>query len=129
MIKSRDQSIFDEVGKRCHALGYNVYDYKPMDNVPYPFVEMERSQTLHDANKTNVLGSVVLIISVWGLQKERKRVSEMASSIYDACRRITETEGYKWRLDYSASNVTLDDDTSTNTPLKRVHMTLHFRLI
>ena len=72
-MKTREQSILDEMFKRSNALGYQTYDYKPASDTSYPFVEFEDTQTLHSINKSHVLGNVVIVISVWGLHKSENR--------------------------------------------------------
>ena len=124
MMKSRDQALFDSV-YAIIAPRYKIYDYKPMTQVDYPFVELESTQTLHDTTKSHIRGSVVLILSVWGLQRNRKQVSEIAEWIMENTKQFT-AQGYSWYLDFSSSDVNIMDDTTTNTPLKRARLMLKY---
>lgn len=127
MIKTRDQYIFDEMFKKVTSLGYKAYDFKPLNDIGYPFVEFEGTDIDHDINKTNVLGNVTLVISVWGLQKKRKEVSDMAANIFNVAMEVKETEGYSWALNIQTSGIRILDDVSTNTPLKRARLSLEFK--
>lgn len=128
-MKSREQAIFDSVYKRCLFLGYKTYDYKPDDDVPYPFVEFEDTTSLLAPNKTDVKGTVELVISVWSTRKKRKQVSDMCSSILAQAMTISEEDGYHVALNISQSTISLMDDDTTVEPLKRGRIRLVFTIL
>lgn len=68
-------------------------------------------------------------LSVWGLAKKRKQISDMASAIFAEALSISKTEGYHWSLNIQASDIRLVDDLSTNTPLKRAMIALEFKIL
>lgn len=128
-MKSREQAIFDSVYKRCLFLGYKTYDYKPYDDAPYPFVEFEDTTSLLVPNKTDVKGTVELVISVWGTRKKRKQVSDMCSSILAQAMTISEADDYHVALNISQSTISLIDDDTTIEPLKRGRIRLVFTML
>lgn len=128
MSKTRENALFDELMIRLKALGYTVYDYKQLDDVPYPFFEMEDTQTIFQPNKTDIKGAVNITLSAWGTYKQRRQVSDMASIAFDEALAINNTEGYYWALNTQASTIQVLDDTTTNTPLKRALISLEFKL-
>lgn len=129
IVKSTDQAIFDEVIKRSQFLGYKTYDYKPLDDVPYPFVELEGTQFVPSTTKTSIKGSIIVDLSVWVKSTQRKIGSEMAQKLYNECLLINKANGYQFSLNASNSDIRTLDDTSTNTPLKRFMLSLEFRIL
>lgn len=128
MMKTKDQSIFDEMFKRSLGLKFDTYDYKPSDKTNYPFVEFENTEMNFVPNKTDIKGTVFLRINVWGLQRKRKQVSDMASQLFNEALKVKQSDSYFWALSTSRSQIRMLDDTSTNTPLKRAVIELEFRL-
>lgn len=128
MIKTREQSIYDEIFKISKSLGFKTFDYLPPEDTQYPFIQFEDTQTVHIANKTDIKGFVTLNISIWGNRKQRKLISDMASQIYDKALQLKYTDGYFWGLNITASNIQLLDDTSTVEPLKRARLSLEFNM-
>ena len=128
-MKSREQAIFDSVFKRCLSLGYKTYDYKPDDDAPYPFVELEDTTSILVPNKTDVKGTVELVLSVWSTRKKRKQVSDMCSSILAESMKISEADGYHIALNISQSTVSLFDDNTAIEPLKRGRVRLVFTIL
>ena len=128
-MKSREQAIFDSVFKRCLSLGYKTYDYKPDDDAPYPFVEFEDTTSILVPNKTDVKGTVELVLSVWSTRKKRKQVSDMCSSILVESMKIVESDGYYVALNISQSTISIFDDNTTIEPLKRGRVRLVFTIL
>lgn len=128
-MKSREQAIFDSVFKRCLSLGYKTYDYKPDDDAPYPFVELEDTTSILVPNKTDVKGTVELVLSVWSTRKKRKQVSDMCSSILAESMKIVEADGYHVALNISQSTISIFDDNTAIEPLKRGRVRLVFTIL
>lgn len=128
-MKSREQAVFDSVFKRCLLLGYKTYDYKPDDDAPYPFVELEDTTSILVPNKTDVKGTVELVLSVWSTRKKRKQVSDMCSSILAESMKIVEADGYYLALNISQSTISIFDDNTAIEPLKRGRVRLVFTIL
>lgn len=118
-VKEPTQQIFDAIYKASDGLGYRTYDFKPMNEVGYPFVELGNAQIVPLPTKTTILGRVVIQVNIWGLGTRRREVSDMTNRLYTAIRKIKHTDSLLWSVDVEASNIEIRQDTTTNTPLYR----------
>lgn len=129
MKKSIEQSIFDMIYIQSESLGYSTYDYKPSNEVAYPFVELETSQRIFKPNFTNTLGDIYLNVSIWERAEKRRNLSEMTTNLYERLKAIRTSDGYFYTLNENESSVLMMSDNSTNIDLRRSKMNLCFKIL
>lgn len=80
-MKSLDQAIFDQIIIIGTDLGYDTYPSLPMDEVPYPFINMVSNQELPQVNKSNVKSKFAVRLTIWGNFYQRKDISAMSANL------------------------------------------------
>lgn len=116
MVKiSPQQAIFLAVATTCESLGYDTYDYLPMEEVAYPFVFVGEDSSTDLPNKTAIHGSYRLTLHVYNRYRKRGTTTEMIMNIKGALRELKQVQGF------FVSVVNVNDqmliDNTTNTPL------------
>lgn len=76
-----DQYIFDKAYTLMQQLGIDIYTYKQMNDVGYPFIEMSNTDTDRLPTKTGSIQMISLSIDIWGLASDRSRFSSIKTSI------------------------------------------------
>lgn len=112
-----DQELFDAVFKICEDLGYDTYDYLPSEGTDYPFVYLGESQELPKETKTVIFGKIQQMIHIYGLQTERKQVSDMKGAILEQVRNLRKTKNFNWKISNNQTQPQMIPDKSTNTAL------------
>lgn len=108
-------SIFITVKNKIASLNYSVYDYLPLENVPYPFVFIGEDSSTDMPNKTAIHGSYNLTIHIYNDQKKRGTTSTMMMNIKQALRELKHTQGFY--ISVNSINDQIIQDTTTNIPL------------
>lgn len=117
MMKQPDQQFYDACFQICLNSGYDTYPYKPLDDVPYPFVEVSEAILIPRATKTAILGNVSLTLHIWGEGAKRKQISDAANSLLMEIKEIKSTNSLRWLVLLDQCNIQLIQDTSTGTIL------------
>ena len=123
----REQAVFDALFIECKKI-CKTYDFKPMTDVPYPFIEFEDTEVFFVPNKTDIRGSVTVNLSVWGLRKKRKVLTDIVNNIFEAALNLRKAGKYSIRLNTKRTTIKFIDDDSTVDPLKRAVLSLEFDL-
>lgn len=125
---SPDQAVYDLIFQTIDDLTFKAYPFIPPEGTTYPFVRMGETQLFPQATKSNLVGTVIITLDVWGDRTNRKLVSDMATAIMVAVGSKTVTkEGYQVMLDHNESTIELMTDSSTTEDLWRARMTLYIK--
>lgn len=76
-----DQYIFDKAYTLLKKLGFDIYIYKQMNDVGYPFIEMINTNTDRLPTKSGSIQTISLSIDIWGLASERRRFSSIKTIV------------------------------------------------
>lgn len=128
---SPDQELFDGLYAFSEDMGFDTYDYLPMEseNVSYPFVEIGNVQQINLPTKSSMGARFSITSDVWGSAEMRFKVSQMIDQFSKLANRTIVTEHYRFVGRPNQTNKEILNDTSVeNTVLKHGVLTLVFDL-
>lgn len=127
-MKAIDQQLFDALYLLADGEGFDVYDYLPLDDVPYPFVVIGEIQVLPRQVKHKTLGRLVAMVDIWAHRDNRSEIAEISERLMEIFSSWIILESRRVKLHISASNKRVLSDTTTDLPLWHGILELEFRI-
>ncbi|MGT2683378.1 hypothetical protein [Streptococcus porci] len=128
-MKTTDQSIFDEIIKQGNKLGFTMHESLPMEDVPYPFVNMLDIQYIPQPNKSQRKGKYAVALTVWGESHQRRLVAEMTAKLWQSCLKLSIGDFKTVLLSQSSSYRIYEERQSEVSTLWRSDMSLEFLIL
>lgn len=124
-----EQELFDELYEICQQACSRTFDYLPMNEVEYPFIQLGNTQQV-DIGYKNTRGAILTqTINVWGTLKMRFRVTSMMEEINQMASGTLYTDHFRFVSRASRTDKQIMNDTSVpDTVLVHGIMTLVFNL-
>lgn len=117
MIAQPDMELFNEVFKICKRLGYDVFPYRPSNEVNYPFVYIGQTIEVPRATKSTVIGEIEITVHIYGNEDSRAIVAQMKGEILQAIRHLKTTDNYCWSITNNTTQpVTMLEQNANQAP-------------
>lgn len=127
-MKSLDQAIHDKLW--LVSAGFvgnnNVFEYRPMTETAYPFIDFQDFQTNLDGTKNGLTATASVTINVWDTEDNRKKVSDICNELIRQLLTMREFYGYPVALKFSGTNFTITKDTTVKPYIWRGLINLEF---
>ena len=129
-MKTAEQAIHDIFWKVLSPLvDNNIHENRPMEDVGYPFVDFEDTQTSFKGTKSGALPKVLLNFNVWDTEDNRKNVSDICNATFSMAQSLRDAYGFKVSLRVQESEIQITQDRTVRPSLWRGRITLVFDIL
>ena len=127
-MKSLDQAIHDKLWSVSAGFvgNNNVFEYRPMTETAYPFIDFQDFQTNFGSTKNGLTATASVTINVWDTEDNRKNVSDICNDFVRQLVTIRDFFGYPVSLKISDTNFTITKDTTVKPYVWRGLINLEF---
>ncbi len=127
-MKSLEQAIHDKLWLLSAGFvgNNNVFEYRPMTETAYPFIDFQDFQTNLDGTKNGLTATASVTINVWDTEDNRKKVSDICNELIRQLLTMREFYGYPVALKFSGTNFTITKDTTVKPYIWRGLINLEF---
>ena len=127
-MKSLDQALHDKLW--LLSAGFvgndNVFEYRPMTETAYPFIDFQDFQTNFGSTKNGLTATASATINIWDTEDNRKNVSEICNDFIRQLVTMRDFYGYPVTLKFSDTNFTITKDTTVKPYIWRGLINLEF---
>lgn len=129
MLPIPTQELYDKIFEVSQSLRFDTYDYLPVKEVDYPFVQLANTQQTTLNLKTAKGGLISQTIHVWGTLKMRYQVTQMMEQLNQLADGTLITDNFRFVGRNNQSDFQIMNDTSVpDTVLVHGVLTLFFNL-
>ena len=127
-MKSLDQAIHDKLWLLSAGFvgNSNVFEYRPMTETAYPFIDFQDFQTNFGNTKNGLTATASVTINVWDKEENRKNISAICNDLIQQLVTMREFFGYPVALKMNGTNFTITKDTTVKPYIWRGLINLEF---
>ena len=127
-MKSLDQAIHDKLWLLSASFvgNDNVFEYRPMAETAYPFIDFQDFQTNFGGTKNGLTATASATINVWDTEDKRKNVSDICNDLIRQLLTMREFFGYPVAIKMNGTNFTITKDTTVKPYIWRGLINLEF---
>ena len=127
-MKSLEQAIHDKLWSVSAGFvgNKNVFEYRPMTETAYPFIDFQDFQTNFGGTKNGLTATASVTINIWDKEDNRKNVSNICNDLIQQLLTTREFYGYPVALKMNGTNFTITKDTTVKPYIWRGLINLEF---